>query len=270
MKETLEPPPKSERKARSRALVEDYASEPLPVSESTDSEITSPLPQENGPLPVSPVAGVPDVPVPGVPPVSPPSTGLSKPRRVQRRINQRSMPATKNISRDQSAAPARDFTRVANSIVREAVAGGHFKGKSKQIYDYLYSQTRGYITPRYTARLTRTQIMTGAGIGSINTFMNHIAHLKEKGLITVKFINGSQGGNYYTIYLPEEVGLPDQYQYQEYQEYQDHQYQELVGVPVSETATGETGQVPLDSDNYGLSKTSFKTKEKIDDDLAAA
>jgi hypothetical protein len=153
--------------------------------------------------------------------------------------------------------------------VREAVAGGHFKGKSKQLYDYLYSQTRGYITPRYTARLTRAQIMTGAGIGSINTFMSHINRLKEQGTLTVKFINGSQGGNYYSVYLPEEIGLPDQYQ--EHQEYhQEQQHQELVRVPVSGPATGETGQKPLDSDNYGSSKTSFKTIDNTDDELAAA
>ena len=47
-----------------------------------------------------------------------------------------------------SIAPARDFTRVANSIVREAVAGGYFTGKSKQLYDCLYTLTRGAIVPK--------------------------------------------------------------------------------------------------------------------------
>jgi hypothetical protein len=270
MKETLEPPPKSERKARSRALVEDYASEPIPVSDSSDGELSSPSSQEITPAPVSPVPGIPDVPVPGVPPVS---HGPSNTGRAHRVTNERRTSRPKGMSREQGqgAAPARDFTRVANSIVREAVAGGHFKGKSKQLYDYLYSQTRGYITPRYTARLTRTQIMAGAGIGSINTFMSHIAHLKEKGLLAVKFINGTQGGNSYTLYLPEEVGLREPVdQYQVYQVYQDHQHQELVGVPVSGSATGETGQPPLDSVNYTASKTFIKTEEIIDDESTIA
>lgn len=49
-------------------------------------------------------------------------------------------------------APERDFAKVANSIVREAVAGGYFTGKSKQLYDFLYSRTRGAIitSPKHT------------------------------------------------------------------------------------------------------------------------
>jgi hypothetical protein len=47
------------------------------------------------------------------------------------------------------------------------------------------------------------------------------------------------------------------------------QYQELVGVPVSTSDTGDTGQLLLNSISYGLSKTSFKTIE-IDDELASA
>jgi hypothetical protein len=221
MKETLEPPPKSERKARSRALVEDYASEPLPASDSSNRKISSPDPPEEISQGVAPVPGV-----AGVSPASPnPDSDAG------RITNRRKMSGPKSKSKSQihNAAPGRDFTRVANSIVREAVAGGQFKGKSKQLYDYLYSQTRGYITPRYTARLTRTQIMAGAGIGSINTFMSHLAHLKEKGLLKVEFVNGSQGGNYYTVYLPEEIGSPDPYQV----------YQGLSpGVPVSRIGRG--------------------------------
>jgi hypothetical protein len=257
MKETLEPPPRSERKARSRALVEDYASEPLPASDSSNQKHSSlDLPEE-----ILPAVA----PVPGASPVSSEAEGAA--RRITNR-RKMSGPKTKSKAQSQDAAPARDFTRVANSIVREAVASGQFKGKSKQLYDYLYSQTRGHITPRYTARLTRTQIMMGAGIGSINTFMSHLAHLKERGLLKVEFINGSQGGNYYSVYLPEEIGSPDPYQvYQGY--HQGYQYQQLVGVPVSTSATGDTGQVPLNADNYGPPKTSFKTLE-IDDDLACA
>jgi hypothetical protein len=43
----------------------------------------------------------------------------------------------------QPISPVRDFTKVANSITREAIPAGIFKGKSKQLYDYLYSATRG-------------------------------------------------------------------------------------------------------------------------------
>ena len=40
-------------------------------------------------------------------------------------------------------APARDYQKVANSITRIAVPAGVFKGKCKQLYDFLYSKTRG-------------------------------------------------------------------------------------------------------------------------------
>src|SRR5919202_1089147 len=54
-----------------------------------------------------------------------------------------------------SAAPARDFSRVANSIVRQAVPAGLFAGKSKQLYDYLYARTRGAVVPVRTVRVTK-------------------------------------------------------------------------------------------------------------------
>src|SRR3954462_3407784 len=44
-------------------------------------------------------------------------------------------------------APERDFMKTANSIVREAVPGGLFRGKSKQLYDALYLLTRGAVVP---------------------------------------------------------------------------------------------------------------------------
>src|SRR5947209_8834905 len=49
-------------------------------------------------------------------------------------------------------SPERDFSRVANSITREAVPAGLFKGKSKQLYDQLYALTRGAIVPKRKVR----------------------------------------------------------------------------------------------------------------------
>src|SRR5215208_6228987 len=60
----------------------------------------------------------------------------------------------------QPIAPARDFHKVANSITREAVPAGIFKGKSKQIYDYLYLRTRGAIVPTRTVQVSRREIMS--------------------------------------------------------------------------------------------------------------
>src|ERR671912_69734 len=72
-----------------------------------------------------------DEPTPPSTPPSPPSTRPSTP------------PSTPPSRGD--IAPKRDFMKVANSITREAVPSGLFTGKSKQLYDYLYSLTRGAI-----------------------------------------------------------------------------------------------------------------------------
>ncbi|MGH9914002.1 MAG: hypothetical protein ACRD63_01795 [Pyrinomonadaceae bacterium] len=107
-------------------------------------------------------------------------------------------------------APTRDFTRVANSITREAVPAGLFAGKGKQLYDYLYILTRGAIVPSRTIRISRTKLMAGAGIGSRVTFDANISRLSSVGLIEVRSIAGEHVGNEYTVYLPEERGLTSQ------------------------------------------------------------
>src|SRR5215218_970288 len=63
-------------------------------------------------------------------------------------------------------SPARDYTKVANSIRREAVPAGFFKGKSKQLYDALYGLTRGAVTPKRKVRISRPKLMKLAHIGA--------------------------------------------------------------------------------------------------------
>lgn len=106
-----------------------------------------------------------------------------------------------------SISPKRDYTKVANSIVREAVAGGLFTGKSKQLYDFLYHRTRGAVVPARTVRITKPKMMAGSAIGSERTLLKNLAHLKSIGLIKVKVTDGEHGGNEYTVFLPEEVNL---------------------------------------------------------------
>jgi len=105
-------------------------------------------------------------------------------------------------------APRRDFTRTANSIVRDAVPAGVFTGKGKQLYDYLYSQTRGAIVPKMTARIPTDAVMRGAGM-TRHPFRAHIARLISFGLVKVTERAGKHGGNDYTVYLPEEVDTGD-------------------------------------------------------------
>lgn len=105
----------------------------------------------------------------------------------------------------QPVAPERDYMKVANSIHREAVPAGLFKGKSKLIYDYLYSRTRGAVVPTRTVQVSRREIMEKAGIGSDKTIRENLLHLSGVGLISWGGAVGAQGGNLYTVYLPEEA-----------------------------------------------------------------
>jgi hypothetical protein len=104
-----------------------------------------------------------------------------------------------------SIAPTRDFMKVANSIARDAVPSGAFSGKAKQLYDYLYSITRGAITPKLTTRTTLKKLLVGADIGSEVTLRLNLRRLESAGLIQIQKISGEHEGSEYAVYLPEEV-----------------------------------------------------------------
>ena len=104
-----------------------------------------------------------------------------------------------------SIAPSRDFMRVANSITREAVPGGLFAGKAKQLYDYLYSKTRGAVIPRMSVRLTKRELMRGADINTEVTLRSNLNRLRTIGLVETLEMRGVHGGNEYTIYIPDEI-----------------------------------------------------------------
>jgi hypothetical protein len=116
-----------------------------------------------------------------------------------------SMPRHTSMTDEEGIAPTRDFSRVANSISRDAVPAGLFKGKSKQLYDCLYSMTRGAVVPSRAIRISRPKLMAAAGIGSRVTFETNIGHLCVAGLIAVREISGEHEGNEYTVNLPEEI-----------------------------------------------------------------
>ncbi len=148
-----------------------------------------------------------------------------------------------------------------------------FNGKAKQLYDCLYSLTRGAIVPSMTVRISRAELMKKSGIGAKVTLEQNLRRLVLSGLVTIKTIGGVQGGNEYTVRLPEEAppstppstgtSLPS---------------------PPSPPSGGENLGVlaPLESSppSHGLttdysttsgsSKTSFKTKEENSDDDAHA
>jgi hypothetical protein len=170
----------------------------------------------------------------------------------------------------QEAAPKRDFTRAANSIVRDAIPAGVFTGKGKHLYDYLYSQTRGAISPTLTARIPTEKVMAGAGM-TRNTFRFHMERLCNAGLVKVAQRPGEHGGNFYTVLLPEEAGL--QRGDRGHRGESGDPTETGENLPLVEGSESDPSNPTLTLNNsltYGASKTSFKTKEINTDDEAFA
>lgn len=167
------------------------------------------------------------------------------------------------------AAPARDFARVANSVVRDAVPAGIFTGKGKQLYDYLYSRTRGAIVPSRTARIPTDQVMRGAGM-TRHTFRAHIHRLISFGLVEVEERPGEHGGNVYTVYLPEEASA-DRGDTRHRGDSGDrgHMGEKVPGVQGSQAHPGDRGLSVEAATAFGGSKTLYKTNTENDDDDAA-
>lgn len=168
-------------------------------------------------------------------------------------------------------APEKDFAKVANSIVREALPSGMFIGKSKQIYDYLYSLTRGAVKPVRTIRITKSKLMRGSCIGSERTLLKNLTHLKNVGLVKITAFEGQHFGNEYTIFLPEEVfSNPSDPPHIPTPPHPRHPLQKVGGVPPAESGVGGVG---LLADNKALSETlrlSFKDIENNDDEPCRA
>ena len=176
-------------------------------------------------------------------------------------------------ARPAAIAPARDYQKVANSITRVAVPAGVFKGKCKQLYDFLYSKTRGAIAPSRTVRLTRKEIMRGSDIGSTKTLFLNLRHLRDAGLVTWDERVGPHEGNAYTVHLPEEIVTMGT---QGTQSTQGTLSTESASSPkvdrvlgVESTLSTHTLSVET-TDTSGIPKTSFKTNTERDDDEAFA
>lgn len=185
-------------------------------------------------------------------------------------------PPTSRTPPTSSIAPERDFARVANSIVREGVAGGFFVGKSKQIYDFLYSLTRGSIVPKRSVTISKPALMRGADIGSERTLLKNLTHLKGVRLLEIAYTDGKHEGNEYTVHMPEEVGLKATILKRTpptppTDATPRHARTEVPPVPPAESGVGDVGLGVVESTTSGESKTSFKTStERSDDDEAFA
>lgn len=108
--------------------------------------------------------------------------------------HQNSIPST---SQPKAIAPQRDFQRIPNSVTRMALPEGLFRGKSKQVWDYLWSVSRGAVVPVLAVRRSRRDIKKGSGLGSMVTVDAALEHLQRVGLIKVNSSVGSLSGNEY-------------------------------------------------------------------------
>lgn len=107
---------------------------------------------------------------------------------------------------DQTIAPYKDFQKVPNSHTKRAIPEGLFKlGKSKHLYDVLYSLTQGNIEPSRSIRISKTKLMKQAGIGSRITFDSIISHFEISGLVKVKVRTGEHEGNEFEVYTYDEI-----------------------------------------------------------------
>jgi hypothetical protein len=203
-------------------------------------------------------------------------TIAKRPRTPSRSIKSKT---TSEENDKSSISPVRDFQKVPNSVTREIMPSGLFKGKSKQVYDYLYSVTRGSINPTRTTRKSRKEIQRGSGIGSMVTVDAALMHLESIELIRIRSAVGSLIGNEYEILTPEETALENEITYTSISSTSPSipstpsttspiQILDDLDVPFS-SITSTTENV----DNktvYTPPKTSFKTNIKNDDENAIA
>jgi len=185
-----------------------------------------------------------------------------------------STPSRQQSRNRSSVAPERDYTKVANSIVRQAVPSGMFGeqgGKSKELYDTLYILTRGAIIPKRKIRIPKDQLMKKAGIGSEVTLRKNLLRLRAANLIKESIVPGAHGGNEYEVFLPEEVGLTGSTPSTPSSPgtgSNTPQMQEAVEAVESRDSIPSLSGI--ESTVYDQDKTLLKDQQTIDDDAALA
>jgi hypothetical protein len=165
-------------------------------------------------------------------------------------------------------SPIRDFQKVPNSVTREALSQGYFKGKSKQVWDYLWSVSRGAIQPTRFVRKSRKEIKAGAGLGSMVTVDAAIDHLEKCGLIKVQRAVGSLIGNHYEIFTPEETEITNTSITSITSD--TSPIQKLDNLEILEISSSSMTQLTENKPTYVDANTSLKTNTKSDDEAFAA
>jgi hypothetical protein len=138
-----------------------------------------------------------------------------------------------------------------------------FRGKSKQVWDYVWSVSRGAINPSRTIRKSRKEIKDGAKLGSMVTVDAAIEHLVKVELLKVIPNVGSIGGNEYEIFTPEETNLSST-SIASTSRYTSLT-QKVDDLDVLESGNTSRGQVEEKKDSSGLPNTLLKTYKDDDD-----
>lgn len=101
-------------------------------------------------------------------------------------------------------SPTKNYQKVPNSVTQNLDL---FKGKSKQVWDFIWLKTRAAVNASRSVRLSRAEIKHGAALGSFVTVDAAIEHLTNIGLLKVNKVIGSLKGNEYEIFSPDEIDL---------------------------------------------------------------
>jgi hypothetical protein len=142
-----------------------------------------------------------------------------------------------------------------------------FRGKSKQVWDYLWSVSRGAINPERTVRKSRKEIRESAKLGSMVTVDAAIEHLEKVGLIKVIPNIGSLGGNEYEVFTPEEIELSSTSISSTSSN--TSLTQKLDDLDVLESSISSITQLVENKPTSDVPNTSFKDNTKNDDDTRA-
>jgi hypothetical protein len=173
-------------------------------------------------------------------------------------------PTTKNLD----ISPKRDYTKVANSINRDAVPSGLFKGTSKNTYDVLYQRTRGAINPKRSIKAVQSNLLLWTNL-SHNSLRSHLKHLQSVGLVRVHYKLGDNSGAEYEIFLPEEINSQQADPITSYHPLPPPTaIQNLVGGTYQNVVVGGGSLMPENIEDNQSPKTSLKTNIKTDDESA--
>ncbi len=172
------------------------------------------------------------------------------------------------LPRSVETSPARDYTKVSNSIMKRAIPEKYFRGLSKHTYDVLYQKTRGAIVPTRTIQLTKDELVRLTGI-SKDAIKLHIKYLKETGLLKSRPAIGSHAGWEYEIMVPEEIEETEQVGVREDKARQGKASENLP-LHSGQNLPPLTHTNPVENKyTYEFPKTSLKTNTKNDDEWAA-